>query len=396
MHPPSWFSPVRVEPAWIGAVSPSLARLGARSFRVAAGPSFDPGDLWITLPGAQGGVEVIVPRGFGWPRLARRAGTGWRSEPAGEPCAAVRWESAGPVCAWLRRVEGAGTVAEPPRPGGAPSGWLVVRPRQVGWAVARREGARGVVVVGRALVQAASPAARARGFGPGMTVAAARRQGVTVVAPDPKAVRAAWARVGARLAELGEVRRTRSGFAVAWRGDAESPAREMDRLSAVARWLQAEEGVEVSAAVAAEAALASRVAGQLSPGWVAWVPGSASGAWSAPAGRQGLRVGPGWRSWRGPVPDVESALAIAGGLAAGLGRGPIELRLRHQGGVERVGVELPDRAGTALAGGLVAAALRRPLPSGIVGIDARRGRRRVARPAPEPPRWNLAPLFAVR
>lgn len=388
MHPPAWSNPLRVEPTWVGAISARLAALGVRAFRVAPGPSFDAGDVWLTLPGDPGGVEVIVPRGFGWPRLARRGGGGWRSEPAGEPCAAVRWESAGRVAAWVRRVEAA-PGGPAPEPAGEP-GWLVVRPRGVAWSVARAAGRRGAVAVGGRIVQAVSPAAGARGVRVGMTAAAARRRGVEVVAPDRVEMAAAWGRIRARLEGLGEVERRRGTFWVRWNQDAAAPAREMDRVAAVVAGLAAE-GLAVAAAAGADLEAARRLVAALEPGWAALVPADAAAASRGVGTGGGLRRRRGLTRWRGSLPDVESVVACAAGMAAECGSGELEVRLVHPSGVERVPVRVPERAGRHLAEGLVAAALRRPLPVGVREVVVRRAPAR--RPAP---RWNLAPLFALR
>lgn len=407
--------PPRIEPLAPGAVVPRLARRGARAFRVRAADPFGAGDLWVTLPEVAGPAVVLVPRGFGWPRPARRAAGGWRSEPAGEACSPARWDSAGGVAAWVREGVGGGPVDRAERgvtvrDAGATAS-LVVSPRHLAWAAARREApevARGVVLVGERVVRGASPAARARGVTMGQSMAEARRRcpRATVVAPPE--LEPAWARLEARLRATGaEVRRERGGFVLAWPADAADPGADMDRLERLGRWIWQSEGVEVALAQAATPRAARAVAAALEAGQVALVPGQATAAWEGAAAAP-ARVRAGRRSagWSGAaLVDVESVVATARALGRRLDTAAagaaLRVRVTRAGGPVEATVVVPAHAGAELVGGLVEAALRGrgPAVAGATAVEVRvvgRGEAGAVATVAPPPAAPLARFLAAR
>ena len=312
-----------------------LERRGGRAFQLAGGDQ-----IW-TLPDVFGPVCVLVPRGHGWPLLARRAGGAFRALPHGEPCAPGRWSVAGGVAARFRSVSLATgpalAVGDLDLGPGPRAGWLRLRVRDLAWSALRRRdpsAGHGVVVLTNAegapasspgpgspssgRICGVSPLARTRGLVPGMSLALARRRCPSVrVLP---AVDASGLRVEleAWLTEhLGLVERCRGGWLVAW----PAPDTTSDPLGQVAwlvRRLWQGFGVCASGAVAPSRPAASALGRLLEPGEVASADPQSDAAWARRgAAAECLGGGAEGALWSGaPLPDVEGVVCRVEQLAA--------------------------------------------------------------------------------
>ena len=351
---------VPVVPA--GRLGTEVLDRGGRCFEVRhPGAGLD-GDVLVALPrptaahhaGAEphGGRQLIVPRGLGRPLLARptltRSGSpGWVAEGSGEECSPRRWVAVGGLAARVRTVRltlgpaaavgslgGAHAAASPaslPTSNDAP--WMAVRAVSPGWVAACWRDAslgRGPVAVAgtgarAARVSSASPAARAMGVAPGMSLALARRR-----CPDLRVVEHATHDVVGELArllgqEVGAVRAAGRALVVQLRPGTAVQQVALAEALVVRAWQAL--GVHLRVAVASNPECAAHVAGLLDASQVAYVPIGAHAAWRRRARRAMSRGGSRVR-WSGePVVDVEGIVALAravvDGAAAG---GRLELR----------------------------------------------------------------------
>lgn len=320
-------SPLRLAPLPLPRVGPAnrLARAGVRAFQ-ARGPG--PRDLVLAHPAARG-LHLVAPRGFGHPMLARVVAGGYRAEPTGEPCSAVRWVPIGGVGAWLREVPltlaplaQRSSVSNAGR-----EGVLCLRPASLALAAARRADpslGRAPVAVVAGRVVAVSGAAEAAGVARGQSLAVARRRCPGLRTVGPAGGEALAVELTALLeAELGPVRRVGADWLVPFPAvDAADTLARATRL-ALRVWQRC--GVEARVVAAADEADARGLVGLLHPGIAAVVPTEAAGAWAA-RGASAARwmAGPRRASWSGaPVPDLEGAAALLQGLSESL-RGAAE------------------------------------------------------------------------
>lgn len=366
MFPAPLVPPRRLVPVPPADTLAAVDRRGGRTFQFAGSEQ-----LW-TLPEVVGPTCVLVPRGHGWPMLARRMGASLRALPHGEPCAPERWSVAGGVAARFRRV----ALPRGPAPavgevdlGAAPRvGWLRLRVRDLAWSALRRmdpsagHGAVVLVGVGGRRIQCVSPLARARGLSRGMSVSLAQRHcpSVRVLGMvDPTALRAelvAWL-----VERFGGVVPCRGGWLVPW----VAPAGQGDDLLGPA-WLVQRLwqgfGVHASAAVGASPAAAAALGRLLDPAEVASVEPQAVAAWGRRAVRVG-RLGGGAEGalWEGvALPDVEGVLCRVEQLAERLMPGAegrtVRVRLHGEKQSATVRVQVPRGGGRGVS--LLSSAVR--------------------------------------
>lgn len=337
------------------ALGAEVAALGGRCFTVRHAGAAADGDLLVAVPGPERSRQVLLPRGFGRPLLARQAPGGWLVEGSGETCSPRRWITAGGLAARVRRYQlPAGPAAAQPRLSrvapaeGAPAMWLAVRleaPLVAPVVLARPELRGTPLAVCTARVRDVSPEARAAGVRPGMSLRLALRRCPGLRFVEPPAV-SAHAEVRALLeAEVGNVQQERRGLLVPITAGSVGELFSVAERIALRIWQAA--GVKVRLAIASDGQLAMRFARLLASGSVAYVPASADAVWRRSRPRPGSPA----------MPDVEGIVAAARAVAArATGAG----RLVVQGAGARV--ELPcanePNAAATVEGALRGQALR--------------------------------------
>lgn len=362
-------APLRLVPRSPHVAGARLARRGARAFAVRGGGD----EVLVTLPGVVGPVCVLVPRGHGWPLLARRAAGALRAVPTGEPCAPARWDVAGGLAARVRPVEPPrgpvmAELGPEPRQG---EGWVCVRPSDLAWSALRREdpsAGHGPVVLADRWVRAASPEAQARGVSRGMSLALARRKCPNLqVRPAVSGVRLGL-EIGAWLGgELGEARRVPGGWLVRWAVEGRESSEVLAEMAGLARRIGQRFGVRVRAAAAVTEAAARGLVSALEQGHVAAAEPQATRQWEARAPRVSTWAASARRAgWEGrPWADVEGAVelvrALAGEVARAADGRTVRVVLDGEKARERIDLSVPPGLGRAGLGSLVEAHLRRPL-----------------------------------
>lgn len=342
-------SPVlhRVAPDLQSRAAARATRWGGRCFRVPRRDRVGEEDRVITLPDAMSTEAVLVPRGHGWPLVASRVRDGWRAVPGGEPCGGGRWEDAGGIAAWIRRVELPVGPARAVAWEGTAQGdhVLAIRLVNTAWAAVRRSDpsvGNGVVAVGKSVVRGVSPAARSVGVESGMSMRVALRRCPRLrVVPPRQGVSLIQEVVAWLGGAMGPVVQTGGVLLVPWSADPD-PGVSLARQERLLRRLWQAFGVEANTAVAASARAASVVVRMLDRGEVAAVPSGAEDAWSGRPAR-GLVAGARQGSWTGPaLPDVEGILSTACALLDALG--PAACVLRWRTGGRQVELEIPEHS----------------------------------------------------
>lgn len=329
----------------------AVSALGGRCFDVRHTGSPADGDVIIAAPDAAGSRSVLVPRGLGKPLLARAAsptsgfssslsGTaGWQAEATGEACSPRRWVAVGGLAARIRFVPLPRGPAPAVRPGNrfsaATGPLLAFRVVSPLWAAACRVDAslaQGPVAVVDQFVRAVSPDAVAAGVATGMSLRLARRRCPHLrLVPVVTGVDVVGDLAALLDGELGAVSRSGSTLLVRL---PDAPVGELLGLAErlIVRVWQAL-GIRVRAAIAADAQCAAELTRILDPEMLAYIPGTASAVWRRGAA---LRASAKRRAAvRTAIPDIEGIVTQAKSMLAGI-RGPGELRLQTEHGVERV------------------------------------------------------------